>query len=262
MFVTCWKWYPFYLKGVSTVKKMFVLLGMSLLLFGSTVQAQLNDEEKAEGFVSMFNGKDLNEWEGNPDLWSVQDGCIVGQTGAEGPTKLTYNQFLIWKGDDVDDFVIRLDIKLTKDGNSGFQYRSWAIQDEAKPYRVSGYQADFDGSHAHSGILYGEGFGGILCQRGLETSIEDVDGKRTPKTVRRFAENEALKKELKVEDWNSYEITAKGFTFTNKINGHVMSISTDNSSARKSAGIFAVQAHVGPPMKVEIKNIRIKRLKK
>lgn len=224
------------------------------------VSAQISDEEKKEGFVPLFNGKDLDQWEGDSNLWSVKDGVIIGQTGDEGPTKLTYNSFLIWKGEAVSDFVLRFDIKLSPGGNSGMQYRSWVVDDKDRPYRVHGYQADFDGNHAHSGILYAEGFGGILCNRGEETVVEE---NRKPKQVRKFAENDDLKKEIKVDDWNSYEITAKGFTFTNKINDRVMSVCTDeDKAARKAEGILAIQAHVGPAMKVEIKNLRIKRLKK
>ena len=220
--------------------------------------AQISDEEKADGFVSIFNGKDLTGWEGNPAVWKVEDGAIVGTTTASGPAKITNNQFLVWKDGTVGDFVLRFDIKCSKAGNSGMQYRSWVNLDPARPYSVSGYQADFDGGHAYSGILYGEGFRDILCHRGQETIIGD-DSK--PKEVRRFADDAALKKELKVEDWNAYEVTAKGFTFTNKINGHVMSICTDEDKAkRRENGILAIQAHQGPPMKVEVKNIRIKKL--
>ncbi|MDR2757064.1 MAG: DUF1080 domain-containing protein [Planctomycetaceae bacterium] len=242
------------------MKKWFVFAGMIMLFcFPVLVEAQVSDEEKANGFVSIFNGKDLSEWEGNPDVWSVQDGAIVGQTANDGPAKLTYNTFLIWKNGEVDNFIFRADIKLTPQGNSGFQYRSQRTTGD-KPFRVNGYQADFDGSHTHSGILYGEGFGGILCARGLETAIE---ANQKPRTVRRFAESDALKKEIKVDDWNTYEITAQNFTFTNKINGHVMSIATDDDKEhRRESGIFAIQAHVGPPMKVEIKNLRLKRLEK
>ncbi|MDR0338135.1 MAG: DUF1080 domain-containing protein [Planctomycetaceae bacterium] len=242
------------------MRKWFVVLGTVILFcIPMLVAAQISDEEKADGFVSMFNGQDLSEWDGNVDVWSVRDGSIVGQTANEGAAKLTYNTFLIWKGGNVDHFVFRADIKLTPEGNSGFQYRS-QITPGDKPYRVNGYQADFDGSHAHSGILYGENFGGILCQRGLETVIET---NQKPRTVRRFAENDALKKELKVNDWNSYEVTAQNFMFTHKINGQIMSITTDEDKEhRRENGIFAIQAHVGPPMKVEIKNLRIKRLSK
>jgi len=223
----------------------------------SVTSAQISDEERAEGFISIFNGQDLTDWEGNPNIWRVEEGAIVGQTTAEGPARITYNQFLVWKGGEVGDFVLRFDFKISREGNSGMQYRSWLNPDPARPFSVFGYQADFDGAHNYSGILYGEGFRDILCHRGQETIIGDDS---RPREVRRFAENEALRRELKVEDWNSFEVTAKGFTFTNKINGHVMSICTDEDTAkRRATGILAIQAHVGPPMKVEVKNIRIKK---
>ncbi|MDR2762980.1 MAG: DUF1080 domain-containing protein [Planctomycetaceae bacterium] len=236
-------------------KTLAACLSVIVLLLGTTVYAQISETEKAEGFVSMFNGKDLSEWDGNPDIWSVKDSSIVGQTESSGAAKLTHNQFIIWRGGDVKDFVFRADIKLSSSGNSGFQYRSRKNSGD-KIFSVNGYQADFDGTHAHSGILYGENFGGILCQRGLESVIE---AKQKPKTIRKFADNNELKKSLKVEDWNSYEITAEGFTFTHKINGQIMSITKDeDKDHRRESGIFAIQAHVGPPMKVEIKNLRIK----
>jgi hypothetical protein len=242
------------------MRKLFVCLGViALFCHSAVVDAQISDAEKAEGFVSMFNGTDLSEWDGSPDIWSVKDGCLVGQTAAEGAAKLTYNQFITWKGGDVGEFVFRADIKLSPQGNSGFQYRSRIVPGD-KPYRVNGYQGDFDGAHNHSGILYGEGFGGILCNRGLVTVIGE---KQKPQTIQKFAEAGVLKKELKVDDWNSYEITAKDFTFIHTINGHVMSITFDTDKEhRRESGVFAIQAHVGPPMKVEIKNLRIRQIKK
>lgn len=247
-------------KKENPVKKRTLVLGLlALFCLPVSLSAQVNDEEKKDGFVSIFNGKDLTDWDGDKNIWRAEDGSIVGQTGSEGPTKLTYNTFLAWTGGEVGDFVLRFDIKLTPDGNSGMQYRSWRLEGDP-PYRVHGYQADFDGRHAHSGILYAEGFGGILCQRGEESIVEK---ERKPKNVRKFAEGDALKKELKVDDWNAYEVTAKDFTFTNKINGHVMSICTDeDKEQRKASGVLAIQAHVGPPMKVEIRNLRLKRLEK
>jgi len=221
--------------------------------------SQIWEAEKAEGFVSIFNGKDLTGWEGNPALWKVENGAIVGATTADGPANITYNQFLVWKGGEVSDFVLRFDIKCSKEGNSGMQYRSWVNLDPAKPFSVSGYQADFDGSHAYSGILYGEGYRDILCMRGQVSIIGD-DSK--PKEVARFGEHDDFKKGLKVEDWNSYEVIAEGFTFINKINGQIISICIDQDRAnRRASGILALQAHVGPPMKVEVKNVRIKKLK-
>ena len=240
----------------------FTLFVLFAFIISTAALAQqpntLSDAEKNEGFVLLFDGKSLDGWDGDSNIWSVADGMIVGQTGAEGPKKLTYNTFLTYKKKEFGNFVLRFDIKLSEAGNSGMQYRSWMVPGD-QPYRVNGYQADFDGKHTYSGILYGEGFDGILCERGKETFLDD---KHKPQTVKQFAENEALKKEIKVEDWNTYEVTADGFTFINKINGIVMSICTDKDEAkRKATGLLAIQAHVGPPMKVEIRNVRIKEIK-
>ncbi|MDR3233795.1 MAG: DUF1080 domain-containing protein [Planctomycetaceae bacterium] len=240
------------------MKKILPALTLAVLFACPAAFAQIDDKEKDEGFVQIFNAADLNDFSYDPNVWSIKDKIIVGQTAAEGPAKLKYNTFLIWKGEPVEDFVMRFDIKVSKSGNSGLQYRSWVLPDP--PYRVNGYQADFDGSHNHSGIMYAEGFGGILCQRGKESVIE---AGRKSRTVNEFAASADLKQKLKTEDWNSYEVTAEGFTFTHKINGEVMSITKDDDlSGRKAGGILAFQAHAGPPMTVEIKNIRLKRIKK
>ena len=49
-----------------------------------------------EGFVSIFNGKDLTGWDGDPRLWSVADGAIRGQTTKEKPAR--GNTFCVWRG--------------------------------------------------------------------------------------------------------------------------------------------------------------------
>ncbi len=74
-----------------------------------------------EGFRPLFNGKDLTGWDGNPELWSVQDGTITGKT--TGPAQLKYNQFLIWRGGQLKNFELRLKVK-HEGNNSGVQYRS------------------------------------------------------------------------------------------------------------------------------------------
>ena len=210
-----------------------------------------------DGFVSLFNGKDLTGWEGNPDIWRAENGCIVGQTEAEGPKKLERNTFLILKDKEFKNFVIKFEYRLTKGGNSGIQYRSWLLKEDV-PYRVAGYQADFDGDNNYSGIVYGEGFRGILANRGQESEIGDD---HQPKMTKEFAANDALKKNIHVQDWNTYEITANDFTFSHTINGHLMSVCVDkDEKVRRDTGIIAIQAHVGPPMKVEIRNLRIKEI--
>ncbi|MDR1493264.1 MAG: DUF1080 domain-containing protein [Planctomycetaceae bacterium] len=217
------------------------------------------DDAAKDGFVSLFDGKTLDGWKGNPAIWSVEDGCITGVTGEKGsPNFLTYNQFLVSKEKFQGNFVLEFDIKLSVKGNSGVQYHSWVNTDPAKPYSVSGYQGDFDGAATYSGIVYGENFRGILAQRG---TISQIGGNHQPKETARFVGNEELKSKIKIEDWNVYQITFKDYVIVHKINGALTSVLIDNDSeVRRNEGVLAIQAHVGPPMKVQIKNIRIKKL--
>lgn len=244
-----------------SIRRLFSFVFVTAVMTTVCTIAFAEDQQKPDkdGYVSLFDGKTLKGWDGNPDIWSVEDGCIVGQTGKQGDKNhLTYNQFLVYEGDVPENFVLEFDIRLSKDGNSGMQYRSWRDEDKSKPYRVYGYQADFDGSHAHSGIVYGENFRGILAHRGTEAVIGDD---HQPKEVKRFAESDDIKAKFKIEDWNHYKVTVKGFHFVQEINGVKTSELTDNDKdVRRSEGVLAVQAHVGPPMKVQLKNIKIKKI--
>ena len=141
---------------------------------------------------------------------------------------------------------------------SGFYYRGWYLSD-SKPYQMGGYQADFDAAATYSGIVYGEALRGILAQRG---TISHIGDNHKPVVMEQFAKNEDLKKLVKLGDWNSYEVIAQGYLFIHKINGKVMSVLIDaDKKTRRDSGMIGIQVHVGPPMKVEVKNIRIKKLK-
>ena len=232
-----------------------ILFVVALLFTVCLVSSGFAQQPDQDGFLPLFNGKDLAGWEGNPNIWRVENGCIVGQTEAEGPKKIEKNTFLILKDKEFENFTLKFEYRLTKGGNSGVQFRSWLLQEDV-PFRVAGYQSDFDGDNNYSGIFYGEGYRGILAHRG---QIAEIGNDHQSKEVGRFAANDALKEKIKVEDWNEYEIVADGFTFTNKINGQLMSICFDkDEKERRKTGIIAIQAHVGPPMKVEIKNLKIK----
>src|SRR5262245_56056950 len=89
-------------------------------------------DEKGE---LIFNGKDLTDWESNPEVGSVEDGAIVGKTSADKPLK--GNTFLIWKKGDVDNFKLTLKYKI-EGGNSGIQYRSKVL--DPASWVVGGYQ--------------------------------------------------------------------------------------------------------------------------
>jgi hypothetical protein len=182
----------------------------------------------------------------------VKDGNVVGQTTAENPTK--GNTFLIWRDGTVDDFVMRFSYKIVK-GNSGVQYRSKDMGE----WVVGGYQGDFEAGKTYSGILYEErGPRQIMAERGQKVVIDEA-GKKT--VVEKIGDSADIQSKIKHEDWNDYEITAQGNHFVHKINGITTVDVTDNDTKNfKSSGIVALQLHAGPPMTVEFKNVRLKRL--
>jgi len=207
------------------------------------------------GFVPIFDGKTLDGWEGNPEIWRVEDGAIVGQTTADKPIKA--NTFLIWRQGTLDDFELRLSFRLTG-GNSGVQYRSREFTDVG-PFVVGGYQGDFESGTKYSGILYEERGRGILTLRGQRITI-DADGTKTPGEPIGTAED--LQKSIKLGDWNELRIVAKGPKLQHFINGQLMSETVDEQEGKRALeGILALQVHQGPPMKVEFKDVHLKRLK-
>jgi hypothetical protein len=214
----------------------------------STAAAAVDEQ----GFVSLFDGASLAGWEGKPEFWSVKDGTIVGETTADNPTK--GNTFLIWRQGLVDDFELRLRYRLTG-GNSGVQYRS----KDRGGFVVSGYQADFESGRRYSGILYEEKGRGILTERGQRVTV-DADGNKQQGTAIGTAAD--LQKFVKLDDWNDVTVIATGNKLSHFINGQLMSETTDEQVAKRALeGVLALQVHQGPPMKVEVKEIRLKRLK-
>lgn len=205
-----------------------------------------------DGFTEIFNGKDLSGWKGNPELWSVQDGAITGTTVAEKP--LEFNTFLIWE-QDVADFILELDYRIGEKGNSGIQYRSRII-DEDK-FIVGGYQADIDASMKYAGINYEEKGRGILAQRGQRVTLQ-AEGK---KKVEDFGKPEELGKKIKSGEWNHYRVEARGNKLSHYINDQLMSEVIDQNAEKSAAkGVLAFQVHVGDPMQIQFKNIKLKTL--
>jgi GNAT superfamily N-acetyltransferase len=208
-------------------------------------------------FVPIFDGKSLAGWEGRPEFWRVDDGVIVGQTTPEKPTK--GNTFLIWREGLVDDFELVLACRLTG-GNSGIQYRSRDLGD----FVVGGYQGDFEAGPKFSGILYEEKGRGILALRGQRVTIGPDGTKKggAEDAAELIGDPAELQKAIRPGDWNEYRIVARGPKLQHFINGQLMSETIDEQrGARAEQGVLALQLHAGPPMKVEFKDIRLKRLK-
>jgi hypothetical protein len=207
---------------------------------------------------SLFNGKDLTGWEGNPDLWSVQDGVITGKTTVEKPA--AGNTFLIWKDGEVSDFEITFKYKMTpgdakKFVNSGLQFRS-KIVDPAK-WVVAGYQADLEYGPKYSGILYEEKGRGILAQRGQKVRIAQGAEPNKPSlaVTGETGKSDEIQAAINKDDWNEYKIVVSGNHIQQFINGKLTVDVTDESAEAAKKGVLAFQLHVGPPMQIQFKDI-------
>lgn len=212
------------------------------------------------GFVSIFDGKTLAGWEGDPKYWRVENGALVGEVTPE--TVMQQNSFIIWRGGRTADFELKLEYRVSARGNSGINYRSTEI--EGQPWAMRGYQLDIDGQDRnraplrHSGQNYEERGRTFLARRG-ETVRLDPGAK--PLVVASLGESQALAGFLKSDEWNDVHIIARGHMLTHIVNGHVMSVVVDDDpTARRAEGLLGVQVHSGPPMKIEYRNIRLKRL--
>jgi hypothetical protein len=216
--------------------------------FGILVAATALAEDK-----SLFNGTSLDGWKGNPEVWSVKDGAITGTTSNEKP--LQFNTFLVWQGGQPANFELRAKYKMVGN-NSGIQYRS-KVHDEEK-FIVRGYQADIDASLQFSGINYEEGGRAILAQRGQSVTI-NADG---TKSATDFSTAEALGKHIRKEDWNDYLVVARGNHVQHFINGVLMSEVIDHQVEKAAtSGVIALQAHTGPAMTIQFKELVLRELK-
>jgi len=221
-----------------------LLIVPATLLFALVGVLEADEEQ---GFVSMFNGKDLSGWEGKPGGWWVEDGTITSESTAENPC--LKHHYLYWQGGEPADFILRLKYKIAG-GNSGVQFRS-----QRRPnFDTWGYQADMEAGQRWTGCLFQHTRGGVVM-RGKRAVIAE-DGQRKEEE---FASGEELQKVVKANGWNDYEIVAKGSRITLRINGELMCEVDDRDeklACRK--GILALQMHPGPPMKVQFKDLSIK----
>ena len=203
-----------------------------------------------DGFVDLFNGKDLNGWDGNPELWSVEDGAITGKT--KGPDHLTYNQFIIWRGGVLKNFELHAKIKVVGDSNSGIQYRSKEMPENG-PWSIGGYQCDVHPAPANNGMVYHERGRGIVSQNG-QTVVVDPQGKK-------WLTRERDPVAVDIAEWNEYTVIAKGNHIEHRINGQLTTELHDfDEAGRALEGLLAFQVHRGPAMTVQIKDIRLKTL--
>jgi len=219
--------------------------------------------EEDKGFITIFNGKDLTGWDGNPDFWSVKDGAIHGETTRQKPTR--GNTFCIWRGGILKDFELRISFRINN-GNSGIQYRS----QDCGNWRVRGYQAEVENKKGKVGFLYHEGGRGWLVNVGEKVVIHE-NGKK--EVVGKLGDKMELTKDYKMKGWNHYRIICRGGHVQHFLNGvqtidlidkdvnPIDKIKGRNERKGALSGILALQIHAGGPMWVEFKDISIKHFK-
>jgi 3-keto-disaccharide hydrolase len=223
--------------------------------------------EDRTGFQPIFDGTTMKNWDGDPAYWKVADGAIVGESTEANPIK--ENTFVIYRGGEPADFELKVDFRMSAT-NSGIQFRSTHLPQGTKTgadgsqviagkWVLKGYQADIDFANQFTGMIYEERGRGFLMQRGQAVYI-GADAK--PKMIGDLERNpEDLKGLIKAGEWNNVHLIARGNTLINIVNGHVTAVLVDDDAkGRALKGLLGFQIHVGPPMKIEFKNIYLKTL--
>ena len=225
-----------------------------LVMFVTGIAQSCTSQKKDDGFVKIFDGKTLNGWDADTSFWRVENGVIVGQVLPGKPIKT--NTFLIWKEGQPADFEFKAEYRISPEGNSGVQYRSEELKDIR--YALKGYQADIDGADQYTGQNYEERGRGFLAMRGQKVVLK---ANEKPVITGSVGNSDSLKALIKKDDWNEIHIIAKGNKMQHFINGVLMSEAVDEDSANsKSSGLLGMQVHVMPKMKVEYRNILLKKL--
>jgi hypothetical protein len=205
------------------------------LAAAATKDNELTNQEKKEGWILLFDGKDLKGWEGDPVRWKVENGAIVGDSDGK---PFQPNTFLIHESA-FTNFILKFDIKL-RNHNSGVQFRSERLPGEG--WIMKGYQADASEVGPEKSA-----WGNFYEERGR--------GRSTMKTSN---QGWLIAKPLVHHgDWNSYEVLADGDHIRLVFNG-VQTIDTHDSQA--ASGLIGLQLHAGEEMRVEFKNIKLKKL--
>ena len=168
----------------------------------------------------FFNGKDLANWDGDTEVWSVENGEIVGKT----QTGLKQNNFL--KSQLVlSDFRLICEVKLTPNqANSGIQFRSEPFGE----FEMKGCQADI-----------GQGWWGKLYEESGRALLSTKPGDQF----------------VRKEDWNVYEIVAVGGKIRTAINGNLCTDLDDPQVAIR--GITGLQVHSGGPTEVRFRKFQL-----
>jgi hypothetical protein len=226
----------------------------------ASAPAEAEPRPQAGDWRTLFNGRDLSGWDGDPRMWTVRDGVIHGETTPDVETK--GNTFLICKAPPLRDFELTLRYRCNAANNSGVQYRSRHITDDTakNAWVVRGYQHELRNEAVLpnvSGFIYDEGGKrGRICLVGEQA--EWVDG--TKQVTGHLLDADAFAKLFKLDDWNEVRIVAQGARLRHYLNGTLTLDFTDAPELAIRDGIVALQLHAGKPMWVEFKDVAVRDL--
>jgi hypothetical protein len=253
------------------LSRRMTLVGCLLLILarGTAVAQQRQQQQQTypttapareSGFEPIFDGRSLAGWDGDPKFWRVEGDAIVGEITPGNEIKR--NTFIIWRGTGGDgagitkDFELKLRYRISAKGNSGINYRSVEM-DDAK-FALRGYQFDIDGANKYTGNNYEERGRTFMAVRGQVVRAVEGGARHVIGSVGDYKE---LARAVREDDWNDVHIIARGNTIVHMLNARVTSVLIDDDPAHRAAeGKLGVQVHVGPPMKVEYRDIRLKKL--
>jgi hypothetical protein len=224
------------------------------------------------GYEQLFDGTSLKGWDGDPSVWRVEGGAIVGVSTKEKPVG---NAYIVYRGAQPYDFDLKLEIKVENGGGSGIQYRSrtglpWRRAKEGSPpinldWMMTGPQADFwfpvsPLFSSFSGQFYSENTPlGILALRG-QVVVSPVGSK--PRLVANIGDRSALGGYVRNNDWNEYLIMARSGTFIHVINGQLMAVYVDDdpASSNNQTGFIGIEIE-NAPSKVSVRNIWLRKIR-
>ena len=210
-------------------------------------------------------------WDADLGIWRVENGIMVGET-FEGKPK--GNNYIVYRGEKTKDFDLKLQMKIEKGGGGGIQYRSvtgipWTRPQPAgqPPYdlkfMMTGPQADFwfpvtAQTAAYTGQWYSENtMQGILAYRGQVTQALPGQPNRL---VANIGDKQALGGYIKVNEWNDYEVIARGGVMMHIMNGQLMAVFIDDNkdSVKNQAGLIGFEIE-SQPCKISVRDIWLRK---
>jgi hypothetical protein len=229
------------------------------------------DIDDHTGYKQIFDGKSFTGWDADASIWRIEDGVMIGET-LEGKPK--GNNYIVYRGDKTRDFDLKLQMKIEKGGGGGIQYRSVAGAPWTRPqpqglppydlkYMMTGPQADFwfpvnTSAASYSGQWYSENtMQGILAYRGQVTQALPGETNRLVATI---GDKQALGGYVKVNEWNDYEIIARGGVMMHIMNGQLMAIFVDDNkdSVNNQPGLIGFEIE-SQPSKISVRDIWLRK---